>query len=138
MGAKNKSNQTHEGECWCGSGDLFTVCCEPLLNGSQHALSAQALMQSRYCAYVLQDESYLRATWALETCPDDLHVDPRQRWLGLKVLAVRDGQAGDDVGIVEFVARFKINGGGHRLHEVSRFQRRGEKWVYVDGDVLPK
>jgi SEC-C motif-containing protein len=37
---------------------------------------------------------------------------------------------------VEFVARYKVGGRAHRLHESSRFIR-GEDghWRYVDGDV---
>ena len=36
---------------------------------------------------------------------------------------------------VEFVARYKINGRAHRLHEVSRFVREHGLWFYVDGDI---
>ena len=38
---------------------------------------------------------------------------------------------------VEFVARYKVNGRAHRLHEVSRFVREagegGMRWFYLDG-----
>ena len=34
---------------------------------------------------------------------------------------------------VEFVARCKIGGRAHRLHEVSRFVRGEGRWYYVDG-----
>jgi SEC-C motif-containing protein len=34
---------------------------------------------------------------------------------------------------VEFVARYKVKGRAHRLHEVSRFVREGGRWFYVDG-----
>jgi len=37
--------------------------------------------------------------------------------------------------LVEFVARYKVNGRAHRLHEVSRFVHENERWFYVDGDV---
>ena len=39
-----------------------------------------------------------------------------QRWLGLRIRKTEQGAAGDSMGYVEFVARFKINGKGHRLH----------------------
>jgi SEC-C motif domain protein len=37
---------------------------------------------------------------------------------------------------VEFVARYKVNGRAHRLHEISRFVREAGKWLYVDGDIV--
>jgi SEC-C motif-containing protein len=40
-----------------------------------------------------------------------------------------------DHAIVEFVARYKVNGRAHRLHEVSRFVREDGRWFYVDGEV---
>jgi uncharacterized protein YchJ len=36
-----------------------------------------------------------------------------------------------------FVARYKLGGRAHRLHEVSRFQRREGRWYYLDGDLGP-
>jgi SEC-C motif-containing protein len=36
---------------------------------------------------------------------------------------------------VEFVARSKLGGRAHRLHEISRFVREDGRWYYVDGDV---
>jgi SEC-C motif-containing protein len=36
---------------------------------------------------------------------------------------------------VEFVARWRVNGRGGRLHERSRFVREDGRWFYVAGDV---
>nr|MBP6645749.1 hypothetical protein [Burkholderiaceae bacterium] len=45
-------------------------------------------------------------------------------------------------GVVEFVARCKVNGKAERMHETSRFVRvrdaLGERWVYIDGDQHPE
>jgi SEC-C motif-containing protein len=89
-------------------------------------------MRSRYTAYVLGDESYLRATWSSDTCPADLSADPATRWLGLEV---RDQRVIDtDHAEVEFVARYRLRGRGARLHERSRFVRDAQgRWLYVDG-----
>ena len=95
-------------------------------------------MRSRYSAYVTLNEGYLRETWYPVTCPRDLALIPEQRWLGLKVLAVEDGGPEDERGVVEFVARYKIQGKGHRLHEVSQFEHVAGRWLYVGGEVLPK
>jgi SEC-C motif-containing protein len=33
---------------------------------------------------------------------------------------------------VEFVARVRAEGRGHRLHETSRFVREAGRWFYLD------
>lgn len=38
--------------------------------------------------------------------------------------------------IVEFIARYKLSGRAHRLHEISRFVYQAGQWFYVDGDIL--
>jgi len=54
-----------------------------------------------------------------------------QRWLGLPV---RHRQETGDTATVEFVARYKVGGKAHRLHEISRFIREDGRWYYVDGE----
>ena len=95
-------------------------------------------MRSRYSAYVRADEPYLLKTWDPETRPEKMEFDDRQRWLGLKIRRVDEGTEDADHGVVEFVARFKIEGRGHRLHEISRFRRTDVGWLYVDGELLVK
>jgi len=95
-------------------------------------------MRSRYSAYVLGETAYLRATWADETCPADLDVNPdaadAPRWLGLTIK--RFTPIDETHAEVEFVARYKVGGRAHRLHETSRFLRGDDlRWRYVDGDV---
>lgn len=88
-------------------------------------------MRSRYCAYVLQREDYLLATWHAATRPAGLglHAEAPPQWIGLEVK--RHLPQGDDAAIVEFVARYKVNGRAYRLHEVSRFVREAGRWYYV-------
>lgn len=94
-------------------------------------------MRSRYSAYVLEDEDYLLASWHASTRPVQLGLqqEPMAKWLGLKVLATGLGGTGDSKGTVEFIARYKVGGKAHRLHEVSRFVREGDQWFYVNGDM---
>ena len=94
-------------------------------------------MRSRYAAYVLEREGYLLETWHPETRPTALDLSAGQKWLGLKVLRSEQGNERDDAGLVEFVARFKIDGRGHRLHEISRFERVDGHWRYLDGERGP-
>jgi SEC-C motif-containing protein len=39
----------------------------------------------------------------------------------------------EDRAIVDFVARYRVAGRGHRLHEISNFVREDGCWFYVDG-----
>jgi SEC-C motif domain protein len=92
-------------------------------------------MRSRYTAFVLANSDYLLATWHPSTRPPDLTFDLDQHWIGLKIIACREGQTDDTQGQVEFLARYKIHGRAYRLHETSRFLRLAEGWLYLDGDV---
>jgi SEC-C motif-containing protein len=91
-------------------------------------------MRSRYSAFVEVDEAYLLATWHPVTRPSRVRLVPDQRWLGLAIKHLAAGQAQDQSGTVEFVARFKVHGKGHRLHETSRFEKIDGRWYYRDGD----
>lgn len=120
-------------DCPCGSGRPYAACCGPLHDG-EPAPTAEALMRSRYAAYVLGRDDYVFRTWHPRTRPDDLSSAPVD-WLGLDVLRTEAGGPDDDRGVVEFVATFAGARGTETLHETSRFERRGGRWVYVDGDV---
>ena len=121
--------------CPCGSGAQYAACCAPLHAGAAPAASAEALMRSRYSAYVLKLEEYLLATWHPSTRPSELDLSADDsKWLGLEVK--RHEVQDDSHATVEFVARYRIAGRGHRLHELSRFVREDGRWHYVDGDML--
>lgn len=116
--------------CPCGGPD-YAACCGRYLDGSEPAPTAEALMRSRYTAYSRDCIAYLRATWHPSTQPvDELTPQPGLQWLGLEV---RTHQPDGDTATVEFVARYKIAGRAHRLHEMSRFVREEGRWWYVDG-----
>ena len=91
-------------------------------------------MRSRYSAFVLDLTDYLLATWHASTRPSSIAPNETGiKWLGLEVRRHRVVDA--DHAEVEFVARSKIAGRAHRLHELSRFVREDGRWFYVDGDV---
>lgn len=121
--------------CPCGSTKPYAACCARYVDTNEPASSAEALMRSRYTAYTLLREDYVLATWHPSTRPSSLGLaeDAQTKWLGLEVK--RHEQQDTDHAIVEFVARYKVNGRAHRLHEVSRFVREDGRWFYVDGDV---
>jgi SEC-C motif domain protein len=121
--------------CVCGSGRSPADCCGVFLNGASLPATAEQLMRSRYAAYVAERIDYLMATWHPETRPATLSFESEQRprWLGLKVRRCVAVDA--DHALVEFVARYRINGRAFRLHETSRFERIEGRWYYRDGDV---
>ena len=122
--------------CPCGSNQNFAACCGPYLAGHKQPATAEQLMRSRYCAYVLLDAAYLLTTWHPATRPAELHLDTTGlRWLELKIVRTRAGSVSDDHGEVEFVARYKVAGKAMRLHENSEFVREAGQWRYVRGHV---
>jgi len=101
------------------------------------APDAEALMRSRYSAYVLGLRTYLLETWHSTTRPRSLDVEQGNSptWLGLEIN--RHEQTGAATARVEFVARFRVAGGSvQRLHEISRFVFEAGRWRYIDG-VFP-
>lgn len=144
--------------CPCGGGD-YSACCGRFLAAVQagtpgtdatsgslpkplsHRLpeTALELMRSRYTAYALSDVNYLLASWHPTTRPaaqaltQEFQRGPKQdapRWLGLEI---RRHLPAGDTALVEFVARYKLAGRAHRLHEVSNFVREDGRWLYVEG-----
>ena len=121
--------------CPCGKPQTLEHCCGRFIHGSKPVTDAEHLMRSRYTAFVLRDVAWLLTTWHPATRPADLTLDedPAPQWLGLQIRHFETQDA--DHATVEFVARYKLNGRAHRLHEISRFERLDERWFYYDGDL---
>jgi SEC-C motif-containing protein len=122
--------------CDCGRPRRYEDCCARFHSGPLHlqAPDAETLMRSRYSAYVRDLIDYLLASWHPSTRPTSIEPNPPGlRWLGLDV---KQHQVQDaDHATVEFVARSKLGGRAHRLHETSRFLQEDGCWYYVDGDL---
>jgi SEC-C motif-containing protein len=116
--------------CPCGSAS-YAPCCGRFIERGEVPQTAEQLMRSRYSAYALRDEAYLKSTWHASTRPvEPIAQDDGIKWSGLEVRRhVPDG----DKATVEFVARYKTGGRAQRLHEVSNFVRENGRWYYVDG-----
>ncbi len=110
----------------------FAACCQPLHLGVRAAPTAEALMRSRYSAFVMKDAAYLLRTRHFTTRPASVDFTPGLEWVLLRVLS---SQTTGDEATVEFVARSRTAGRMHDLHEVSRFLRVEGQWQYVDGVV---
>ena len=128
--------------CHCGSGQPYEQCCEPFVTGACQAPTAEALMRSRYSAYVEGAIDYLgetlhpdhRADWDREATR---RWSETADWVNLEIVDTEAGQPDDREGVVEFIANFTENGESRHHRERSRFARQGERWYYVDGD-MPK
>ncbi|MDD3448692.1 MAG: YchJ family protein [Gammaproteobacteria bacterium] len=124
--------------CPCGSGEPFEACCGPIIAGERPAPTAEALMRSRYSAY---------ATGAIDYLHESLHPDHRHdhdleatrrwaadsEWLGLEVVRVEGGGAGDAEGRVEFRAAYREHETRRVHQEEGLFRRHEGRWFYVDG-----
>jgi SEC-C motif-containing protein len=120
--------------CECGTGRKYVQCC-CRWHAGEPAPTAEALMRSRYVAFVRRLADYILATWHPGKRPASIEFDPAQKWLGLKIVEART--TGADAAEVEFIARFRIGGASAaRLHERSRFVREGGRWLYLDGSFV--
>jgi SEC-C motif-containing protein len=126
--------------CPCGSDQPYENCCEPAHTGTTPSKTAEALMRSRYCAYVKKCIPYLG---------ESLHPDHREdwseentkrwadnsEWLSLDIISTEAGLESDEQGVVEFSATFKEANQKNSHHEISNFQKIDNRWYYVDGET---
>ncbi|APT86806.1 MULTISPECIES: YchJ family protein [Corynebacterium] len=115
--------------CPCGSGLNFGLCCGKYHAGAP-APTAEALMRSRFSAFVTGDEDYLLRTWDADTRPTALHLDASDlRFYRLDILDTVGGGLLDSTGIVEFEAFYKGAATGSQ-RERSSFHRINGNWIY--------
>jgi len=127
--------------CPCCSGEQYSVCCEPFLQGNQIPVTAEQLMRSRYCAYVQHNADYLVATWHPEKRHPSLsgllsESFPGTDWLSLNVTRCNHGSHENEA-FVTFFARYREKTTIQAIHECSRFLREDQRWYYVDGTAPP-
>jgi SEC-C motif-containing protein len=113
------------------------------LIAGKNAPTAEALMRSRYTAYVEHAIDYI-----VETCAGDekerIDVEEtsswsrRSKWLGLKIISVEKGGPNDSAGTVEFEAHYEIDGLKETHHEKANFKKIDNRWYYTEGNVIPK
>ncbi|KQM77254.1 preprotein translocase subunit SecA [Pedobacter sp. Leaf216] len=119
--------------CPCGSGLTFKQCCQPYHLKMKPAPTAEALMRSRYSAFVVADADYLFQTTHESKRKNHsknayLNSAKNTRWLKLEIVF-------SDFDVVEFKA-FYLNKKFETevLHEKSNFRLEDGKWYYVDGE----
>ncbi|OEJ64642.1 YchJ family protein [Magnetovibrio blakemorei] len=128
--------------CPCNSGKDFDECCGPILADPSTALTAEALMRSRYTAHVKDDFDHVANTHAKsaqssynKAAAKAQSVDTE--WVGLEITETTGGGADDEVGTVTFTARFNEAGQLHAHRERADFIRENGRWVYLDGKINP-
>lgn len=122
--------------CPCGSGRDFETCCGPVLSGAMPAETPEALMRSRYTAFVRDDMDHLCLSLVEEHRGEFNAADVRRwnkntEWLGLNIL---ETDMNGDTGMVLFRCSYRHKGVTQQLTERSRFERRDGRWLYLDGE----
>ncbi len=122
--------------CPCGRNVIFENCCGRYLDYPKRVPTAEALMRSRYSAFVLSNEAYILECWHSSTRPAPRDLTSESiHWLSLDVVSISAGKIEDNTGSVEFVATYKHNGLIELLHETSRFIKEQGRWYYLDGKI---
>ena len=124
--------------CPCGGSQPYSECCEPLIQGLQPAKTAEALMRSRYTAFVKTQIDYIYNTIAPDKRRDFNRAETEawsknSIWQGLEILQIKDGGVADETGTVEFVARFLEKNKPMEHHEAAEFKKIDGTWFFVDG-----
>lgn len=123
--------------CPCGSELAFSKCCEPYLSGSKKVPTAEALLRSRYTAFVTGNVDYILETHHPET-RDQIKREEvedwskNSEWKGLKIIHVERGGSKDEDGIIDFVAGYIQAGRGVEHREKSEFRKHAGAWYFYD------
>jgi SEC-C motif-containing protein len=120
----------------------FAECCGPYLARTARAPTAEALMRSRYSAFVKHDIDYLHDTLAPEQRKDFSHAAAedwakKSHWTGLDIVETEEGDESDSTGTVTFAARCIRDGKTLTHREKSLFRRDAEEgWLFAGELVL--
>ncbi|WP_111708515.1 YchJ family protein [Lutibacter citreus] len=116
--------------CPCNPNKKYSDCCEKAHKNIENATSAEALMRSRYSAFVLANINYLQKSHHSSSRPSNKEKKEIEKWtksvswVKLEVLkSTRD--------TVEFKAFFMENGIINVIHENSKFYIENKHWVYL-------
>lgn len=125
--------------CYCCSNKNFETCCAPYLNKSVYPDTPEALMRSRYSAFVLKDITYIEETMRGKAL-QKADLEQTRLWLdcvdwkGLRVIESK--KLGSDTGLVHFIAEYEQASILKMLEEKSEFKRINQRWFYVKGKQL--
>ena len=125
-----------ENQCLCGSMLSYADCCGLYHRGEKIPATAEQLMRSRFTAYAMHNEAYLKQTWETSKRPIDIDFSKETaQWQRLEIVTLKKGGAHDEKGIVEFKAYYLLDGEECVMNEMSRFKKVAGRWFYLDGVV---
>ncbi|MDW5288318.1 YchJ family protein [Formosa sp. PL04] len=124
-------------KCPCCSEKLYKDCCEIAHTDIMQVKTAEALMRSRYSAFVFANGDYLMQSHHKSTRPikekkEIVKWAKSVDWIKLDVIKRTKGLEKDTEGTVEFKAIFQEDGELQMIHENSRFLKENGCWFYVD------
>lgn len=127
--------------CPCGSELEYKDCCEPFIKKKKLASTAEALMRSRYTAYVVGKVEHLgntlddkgRESFDLESTRE---WSSNTDWKKLEIVSVERGGVDDDDGVVEFIAHYEMDDQLLSHHERATFKKCDGRWAFIDGRVI--
>lgn len=122
--------------CNCGSGKLYTECCEIAHQSLKAVKTAEQLMRSRYTAFTQANGDYLMESHHVSTRPisekEEIVVWAKTvEWIKLEVKSTTKGVEKDNEGTVRFEAYFKENGVLNSIKEHSKFVKENGCWYYL-------
>jgi SEC-C motif-containing protein len=123
--------------CFCGNAFTFEQCCQPIINGKVDAKNAEALMRSRFTAYVIKNYQYILQTYssaqrAKLTVNELTESSQGTRWLSLQVLTHSPQK---NAAQVEFKAFYQVDSSYYVMHELSNFVFEAGRWLYTEGEM---
>jgi SEC-C motif-containing protein len=115
--------------------------CLPFIRGEKKPRTALETMASRYVAYTRVEVDYLLATHDPKTrAQADRRATEewarRADWQSLEIVSTEAGGPEDERGVVEFVARYNLDGQPQVHRERSEFRRIDGEWYFIDGKKL--
>ncbi|MBA5792166.1 YchJ family protein [Flavobacterium sp. xlx-214] len=123
-------------KCPCCSGLMYQNCCQPYHTKEKNAETAEKLMRSRFAAFAIPNGAYLMNT----TLPAKrkFHSEKElQEWGEINTWKKLEIISTPAINQVEFKAFYDDVGGNEQVHhELSIFQKMGDRWFYVSGDFL--
>lgn len=122
--------------CPCCSEKLYENCCKPYHTKEKNTPTAEALMRSRFAAFAIPNGAYLYNTTLPAKRKFHNEVELQEwgeinQWKKLEIVSK------PSLNQVEFKAFYIDSNGNEQLHhELSVFQKIGDRWFYVSGEFL--
>ena len=128
-------------DCPCLSQKSYSNCCEPFHLGVSFASTAEELMRSRYSAFVKNKVDYVVNTHHPDTRDSVDLVEIKNwasnsEWKGLEILGSENGLESDEEGLVDFIAKYEVDGEFIQHKERSLFKKDDGRWFFYNAASL--